>query len=131
VKDWAVVFRSKIGTNVTIGVRAYIDGHLAPGTIVPDRTIMIRDKIVGWSSGELTSIHVRTVRFVWTADGLGRRAFFADCLALRATRRSERVVGPVPGPVACGLVRRSRMRTTSTWVCTRVRSQALAHGERR
>lgn len=48
VKDWAVVFRSKIGANVTIGVRAYIDGsHLAPGTIVPDRTIMIRDKIVG------------------------------------------------------------------------------------
>jgi carbonic anhydrase/acetyltransferase-like protein (isoleucine patch superfamily) len=48
VKDWAVVFRSKIGANVTIGVRSYVDGcHLAAGTVVPDRTIMIKDKVVG------------------------------------------------------------------------------------
>jgi carbonic anhydrase/acetyltransferase-like protein (isoleucine patch superfamily) len=48
VKDWSVVFRSKIGAGVTIGVRSYVDGcHLAPGTVVPDRTIMIRDKVVG------------------------------------------------------------------------------------
>jgi carbonic anhydrase/acetyltransferase-like protein (isoleucine patch superfamily) len=49
VKDWAVVFRSKIGKGSTIGVRAFVDGsHLAPGTVVPDRAIMIRDKIVGY-----------------------------------------------------------------------------------
>lgn len=48
VKDWSVVFRSKIGAGVSIGVRAYVDGcHLAPGTVVPDRTIMIKDKVVG------------------------------------------------------------------------------------
>lgn len=49
VKDWAVVFRSQIGNGSTIGVRAYVDGsHLAPGTVVPDRAIMIKDKIVGY-----------------------------------------------------------------------------------
>ncbi len=49
IKDWAVVFRSKIGNGSTIGVRAYVDGsHLAPGTVVPDRAIMIKDKIVGY-----------------------------------------------------------------------------------
>lgn len=49
VKDWAVVFRSKIGKGSVIGVRAYVDGsHLAPGTVVPDRAIMIKDKIVGY-----------------------------------------------------------------------------------
>lgn len=49
VKDWAVLFRSKVGNGVTIGVRAYVDGcHLAPGTVVPDRAIMIKDKIVGY-----------------------------------------------------------------------------------
>ena len=49
VKDWAVIFRSKVGAGSTIGVRAYVDGsHLAPGTIVPDRAIMIKDKIVGY-----------------------------------------------------------------------------------
>lgn len=48
VGDWSVVFRSKIGAGVSIGVRAYVDGcHLAPGTVVPDRTIMIKDKVVG------------------------------------------------------------------------------------
>ena len=48
VKDWSVVFRSKVGDGVTIGVRSYIDGsHIAPGTVIPDRTIMIRDKVVG------------------------------------------------------------------------------------
>ena len=48
VKDWAVVFRSKIGAGVTIGVRSYVDGcHLTAGTVVPDRTIMIKDKVVG------------------------------------------------------------------------------------
>lgn len=49
VKDWAVVFRSKVGKGVVIGTRAYVDGsHLAPGTVVPDRAIMIKDKIVGY-----------------------------------------------------------------------------------
>ena len=49
VKDWAVLFRSKVGNGVTIGTRAYVDGcHLAPGTVVPDRAIMIKDKIVGY-----------------------------------------------------------------------------------
>ena len=49
VRDWAVVFRSKIGNGTVIGVRAYVDGsHLAPGTVVPDRAIMIKDKIVGY-----------------------------------------------------------------------------------
>lgn len=49
VKDWAVLFRSKVGNGVVIGVRAYVDGcHLAPGTVVPDRAIMIKDKIVGY-----------------------------------------------------------------------------------
>jgi carbonic anhydrase/acetyltransferase-like protein (isoleucine patch superfamily) len=48
VKDWAVVFRSKVGRGVTIGVRAYVDGsQLAAGTVVPDRAIMIKNKIVG------------------------------------------------------------------------------------
>jgi carbonic anhydrase/acetyltransferase-like protein (isoleucine patch superfamily) len=48
VRDWSVLFRSKVGKGSVIGVRAYIDGsHLAPGTIVPDRTIMIKDKVVG------------------------------------------------------------------------------------
>ncbi len=49
VKDWAVVFRSKVGKGAVIGTRAYVDGsHLAPGTVVPDRAIMIKDKIVGY-----------------------------------------------------------------------------------
>jgi carbonic anhydrase/acetyltransferase-like protein (isoleucine patch superfamily) len=49
IKDWAVVFRSKVGKGCTIGVRAYVDGsHLAAGTVVPDRAIMIKDKIVGY-----------------------------------------------------------------------------------
>ena len=49
VKDWAVVFRSKVGRGVVIGTRAYVDGsHLAPGTVVPDRAIMIKNKIVGY-----------------------------------------------------------------------------------
>ncbi|MBK7831986.1 MAG: hypothetical protein IPJ56_06490 [Gemmatimonadetes bacterium] len=49
VKDWAVVFRSKVGNGVVIGVRAYVDGcHLTAGTVVPDRAIMIKDKIVGY-----------------------------------------------------------------------------------
>ncbi len=49
VKDWAVVFRSKVGNGVVIGVRAYVDGsHLLAGTVVPDRAIMIKDKIIGY-----------------------------------------------------------------------------------
>jgi len=48
IGDHAVVFRSKIGAGVQIGAYAYVDGcHLAPGTIVPPRTIMIKDKVVG------------------------------------------------------------------------------------
>ncbi|MGQ0650550.1 MAG: hypothetical protein ACT4P7_23670 [Gemmatimonadaceae bacterium] len=49
VKDWAVVFRSKLGKGVLIGTRAYVDGsQLAPGTVVPDRAIMIKNTIVGY-----------------------------------------------------------------------------------
>ena len=49
VRDWAVVFRSKIGAGSTIGIRAYVDGcHPAPGTVVPDRAIMMKDKLVGY-----------------------------------------------------------------------------------
>lgn len=49
VKEWAVVFRSKVGKGCVIGAHAYVDGsHLAPGTVVPDRAIMIKDKIVGY-----------------------------------------------------------------------------------
>ena len=49
VKDWAVVFRSKVGKGSVIGVRAFVDGsHLAPGTVVPDRAIMVKDKIIGY-----------------------------------------------------------------------------------
>jgi carbonic anhydrase/acetyltransferase-like protein (isoleucine patch superfamily) len=49
VKDWAVVFRSKVGNGVVIGTRAYVDGsHLVDGSVVPDRAIMIKDKIVGY-----------------------------------------------------------------------------------
>lgn len=48
VKEWAVVFRSKVGKGCVIGAHAYVDGsHLAPGTVVPDRAIMIKDRIVG------------------------------------------------------------------------------------
>lgn len=49
VKEWAVVFRSKVGKGCVIGAHAYVDGsHLAPGTVVPDRAIMIKDRIVGY-----------------------------------------------------------------------------------
>lgn len=49
VRDWAVVFRSTIGRGSTTGVRAFVDGsHLAPGSVVPDREIMIKDKIIGF-----------------------------------------------------------------------------------
>lgn len=48
VGDSSVVFRSKVGDDVKIGVHAYIDGcHIAAGTVIPDRTIMIKDKVVG------------------------------------------------------------------------------------
>jgi len=48
VGDWAVVFRSTIGKGSTIGIRALVDGsQLAPGTIVPDRAIIIDNKRVG------------------------------------------------------------------------------------
>jgi carbonic anhydrase/acetyltransferase-like protein (isoleucine patch superfamily) len=48
VKDWAVVFRSTIGAGSVIGTRAYVDGsQLAPGTVVPDRAIIIDNKTVG------------------------------------------------------------------------------------
>lgn len=49
VKDWAVVFRSKVSKGVLVGTRAYVDGsHLAAGAVVPDRAIMIKDKIIGY-----------------------------------------------------------------------------------
>jgi carbonic anhydrase/acetyltransferase-like protein (isoleucine patch superfamily) len=48
VGSYAVVFRSKVGDGVQIGERAYVDGcHLAPGTVVPARTIMVKDKVLG------------------------------------------------------------------------------------
>lgn len=44
----AVFFRSKAGAGVQIGERAYVDGcHLAPGTVVPARTVMVKDKVIG------------------------------------------------------------------------------------
>ena len=37
------------GPTVCRGVRAYVDGcHLTAGTVVPDRAIMIKDKIIGY-----------------------------------------------------------------------------------
>jgi len=49
VEDWAVVFRSTVGTGCTKGVWACVDGsQLVAGTVVPDRAIMIKDKIVGY-----------------------------------------------------------------------------------
>lgn len=48
VIDGAVVFRSTVGAGVQIGEFAYVDGcHLAPGTVVPARTVMVKDKIIG------------------------------------------------------------------------------------
>lgn len=44
----AVLFRSKVGAGVQIGEQAYVDGcHLAPGTVVPARTVMVKDKVIG------------------------------------------------------------------------------------
>jgi carbonic anhydrase/acetyltransferase-like protein (isoleucine patch superfamily) len=49
VKDWAVVFRSKVGNGCTNGRKAYVDGsHLKPGTVIPDRAIVVNDRIVGY-----------------------------------------------------------------------------------
>ena len=49
VKEWAVGFRSKVGNGVVIGVRAYVDGsHLLAGRVVPERAIMIKDKMIGY-----------------------------------------------------------------------------------
>jgi carbonic anhydrase/acetyltransferase-like protein (isoleucine patch superfamily) len=49
VREWAVVFRSKVGKGSTIGRKAYIDGsHLRPGTVIPDRAILVNDRIVGY-----------------------------------------------------------------------------------
>lgn len=48
VGDWSVVFRSTVGKGSVIGVRAFVDGsQLAPGTVVPDRAIIIDNKRVG------------------------------------------------------------------------------------
>ena len=48
VKDWSVIFRSTIGKGGVIGTRAYVDGsQIAPGTVVPDRAIIINNKHVG------------------------------------------------------------------------------------
>ena len=48
VGDWAVVFRSTIGKGTMIGIRALVDGsQIAPGTVVPDRAIIIDNKRVG------------------------------------------------------------------------------------
>jgi len=42
VGDGAVVFRSTLGSRCVVGNRAYIDGSQpAPGTVVPDGTILI------------------------------------------------------------------------------------------
>jgi carbonic anhydrase/acetyltransferase-like protein (isoleucine patch superfamily) len=41
--DESVVFRSTIGNNVTVGKKCYIDSTTLPsGTVVPDRTILIK-----------------------------------------------------------------------------------------
>ncbi len=49
VREWAVVFRSKVGKGCIIGLKAYVDGsHLRPGTVVPDRAILVNDRIVGY-----------------------------------------------------------------------------------
>ncbi|MEP7344346.1 MAG: hypothetical protein ABI877_03725, partial [Gemmatimonadaceae bacterium] len=48
LKDWSVVFRSTLGKGSVIGTRAYIDGsQIAPGAVVPDRAIIIKNKQVG------------------------------------------------------------------------------------
>lgn len=48
VKDWGVVFRSTLGKGCVIGVRSLVDGsQLAAGTVVPDRTIIVDNVVVG------------------------------------------------------------------------------------
>jgi len=43
VADESVVYRSTVGDNVTIGRKCYIDSTTLPsGTVVPDRTILVR-----------------------------------------------------------------------------------------
>jgi carbon dioxide concentrating mechanism protein CcmM len=49
--DYSVVYRSTIGDNVTIGQKCYIDSTTLPsGTVVPDRTIMVK----GVKTGSIT-----------------------------------------------------------------------------
>ncbi len=49
IKDLAVVFRSTVGANCSIGFKAYIDGSIiAPGTVVPDRAIIINNVPMGF-----------------------------------------------------------------------------------
>jgi carbonic anhydrase/acetyltransferase-like protein (isoleucine patch superfamily) len=46
--DEPVIYRSTIGDNVTIGKKCYIDSSTIPsGTVIPDRTILIKGVIVG------------------------------------------------------------------------------------
>lgn len=45
---WSVFFRSRAADNVTIGYKSLVQqSDLAPGTVVPDRAIMINNEIVG------------------------------------------------------------------------------------
>ncbi|APW61658.1 hypothetical protein [Paludisphaera borealis] len=48
IKAWAVVFKSTIGDGSTIGNHAYIEGStLAPGTVVPPRSIIVNNQYLG------------------------------------------------------------------------------------
>lgn len=46
--DWSVVFRSSVGDGSVIGFKALVDGcQLAPGTVIPDRAIVVNNVTVG------------------------------------------------------------------------------------
>jgi carbonic anhydrase/acetyltransferase-like protein (isoleucine patch superfamily) len=43
-----VVFRSTVGDNVKIGNKVLLDScNIAPGTVIPDGTIMINNVVIG------------------------------------------------------------------------------------
>jgi carbonic anhydrase/acetyltransferase-like protein (isoleucine patch superfamily) len=47
--DWAVAFRSTIGAGSRLGFRSHVEGsQLAPGTVVPDRAVVIDNVTVGF-----------------------------------------------------------------------------------
>ena len=48
LRPGAVVFRSLIGAGATIGRRsAIVNTDVAPGTVIPDRTIYVNDAVYG------------------------------------------------------------------------------------